>query len=335
MSGKHITMAHGSGGLQSQSLLNDVIFEALGIKDHSMDDSALLSDLDGNSLAFTTDSFVVQPLEFPGGDIGRLAVCGTINDLSTCGATPLALSLAFIIEEGFEIERISSICRSIAATAAEAGVTIATGDTKVIERQSGDGLFINTSGIGVLSRPPLRMAHARPDDAILISGTIADHGTAIMAARADYGIMGQFISDAAPLNDLADRLLEAVPRVHVLKDPTRGGVAMALHEISKACNAKIEIEESALPILPQVQSFCDLLGFDPLEIANEGKLLVVCPAEDTEVALASMRTHPLGTNSALIGRVLKADRPQVTMRTKLGGTRVVGIPAGELLPRIC
>jgi len=330
----HVTLAHGGGGLQSERLLREVVFPALGIASRTMDDSAVLAAPIA-PLAFTTDSFVVQPLFFPGGDIGRLAVCGTVNDLATAGAHPFAMSLALIIEEGFEIELLRQVCQSIAATAAEAEVAIVAGDTKVIERQSGGGLFINTTGIGYLRRRPLRLENACEGDVVLINGTLADHGAAVMAARGDYGIHGPLQSDAAPLNALAQALVEAVPDLHVLKDPTRGGVAMALHEIALAAGVRIELDEQALPVAPPVAAFCDLLGLDPLEVANEGKLLVVCPEKDEALALEAMRNHPLGRQSVRIGMVCGGERPLVTLQTRLGGRRVVGIPAGELLPRIC
>jgi len=330
-----ITLGHGGGGLQSERLLFEVILPALGIQNRSTDDSAII-DLGGDQpLAFTTDSFVVQPLQFPGGDIGRLAVCGTVNDLATCGAIPALLSLSLIIGEGLPVPMLRTICESIAEACREADIAIVCGDTKVIEHRGEDSLFINTSGIGRLPRQPLRLNLAQPGDVVLISGTIADHGCAVMASRGEFGLHGPLTSDVAPLGGMAQALLNAVPDVHVLKDPTRGGVAMALHEIARASCVAVELEEASLPIEPAVKAFCDLLGLDPLEVANEGKMLVVCPAASEMAALEALRKHPLGTNAKRIGAVHAPDGTQVVMRTKLGGRRVVGIPAGELLPRIC
>ncbi len=330
-----ITLADGGGGLRTERLLREVIFPELGIIGTSMDDSALLDLQAAGALAITTDGFVVQPLQFPGGDIGRLAVCGTVNDLATAGARPLALTLGFIIEEGFEIAQLRQICRSIAATAAEAGVRIVSGDTKVIERQTGEGLYINTTGIGLpLRNPAPRLHRAAPGDAVLISGTIADHGAAVMAARGHYGISGNLCSDVAPLAIMAEALVKHMP-VHVLKDPTRGGVAMGLHDIAQAAMVMIEIEEDQLPIAPPVQAFCDILGFDPLEVANEGKLLVILPQQFADEALAIMRANAYGANAVQIGTVANGLKAQVIMRTHIGGRRVVGIPTGEILPRIC
>lgn len=338
----HLTLAHGGGGFQTERLLREIIFPILGPgRAMAMDDSAVL-DVAGrlaetDRLAFTTDSFIVTPLFFPGGDIGRLAVAGTVNDLAVVGAKPLWISLGLVLEEGLEIETLKSICRSIRATAGEAGVEIVTGDTKVVERGKGDGCYINTAGIGrVLCEPAPSLARAQPGDAVILTGTLGDHGAAVVAQRESLAIETSLESDVAPLgamlNELVERCGEAI---HVLKDPTRGGLAMACHEIAEASTVQIEIDEATIPVNPGVRGICELLGFDVLEVANEGKAVIVCRADAAETAIELLRRHAWGPRAVICGRVTASDRPLVVLKTRAGGERLVAKPAGEILPRIC
>ncbi|MFN8613650.1 MAG: hydrogenase expression/formation protein HypE [Vulcanimicrobiota bacterium] len=331
-----IQAGHGGGGRQSAELIRRVVLPyfdnpvlaALG-------DGAVVASRSGR-LAMSTDSYVVNPLVFPGGDIGRLAVCGTVNDLAMMGALPEYLSLGLILEEGLELELLERVLASAAQAAQEAGVTIVTGDTKVVERGHGDGLFINTSGIGWIAegvRPsPER---ARPGDALLLSGSLGDHGIAILSQRQGLRFQADLVSDCAPLAGLVQRLLDCDPDLHVLRDPTRGGLLSALDEISRASEVSFELEESALPIKPAVRSACELLGLDPLSIANEGKLICVASAERADRLLEAMRGHPLGREAAIIGRVLPRQATALTARTPFGTRRVLQPLWGDPLPRIC
>ncbi|TAK30097.1 MAG: hydrogenase expression/formation protein HypE [Chloroflexota bacterium] len=336
LSERRILMAHGSGGRLSRELTEEVFLPAF--------DNAVLRRLDDSAavwigqtrLAFTTDSFVVQPLFFPGGDIGKLAVCGTVNDLAMSGAEPLYLSAAFVIEEGLPLADLRRVVQSMRDASAEAGVTIVTGDTKVVERGKADGLYVTTAGVGLLPEPSyLSGAAGRPGDVVLVSGTLGDHGIAVISQREGLAFQTELHSDCAPLNGLVDVMLRASSQVHVLRDPTRGGLATALNEIADQSSVSIQIDERSLPVRDEVRAACEMLGFDLLYVANEGKLIALVAADDAERVLAAMRSHPYGRNAALIGRV-KPDQPgRVTMRALLGGTRIVGMPAGELLPRIC
>ena len=329
-------MAHGGGGLRSRQLLQDVILPELGNDILLQLDDAACVPSPGPDLALTTDSYVVRPLFFPGGDIGRLAVCGTANDLAMQGAEPRYLTLGLILEEGLEIEVVRRVVRSMAHAAAEAAVKIVTGDTKVIERRTGDGLFINTAGVGARrAGVDTHVSRARPGDVVLVSGTLGDHGMAVMSAREGWGLKGALESDAAPLGDLVRTLLDAVPGVRCLRDPTRGGLAAALNDIAEASASGIRLEEAALPVRPAVRGACDLLGMDPLNVANEGKAVVVCAKEDAGRALAALQSHPLGREAAVIGEVRTEPAGRVLLRTRLGGERRVDVPAGEDLPRIC
>ena len=331
-----ILMSHGGGGRRSQQLLRKHILPFLDNPTlQQMDDAACL-DLENAELAITTDSYVIRPLFFPGGDIGRLAVSGTVNDLAMQGAIPRYLTLGLILEEGLPLTDLDKIMRSLAATAAEAGVQIVTGDTKVVERGAGSGLFINTTGLG-LRRPGINthVSHAKPGDAILITGTLGDHGIAVLSQREGLSFQTALASDVAPLNSLTAALLEAVPDIHVLRDPTRGGVAAALNDIAMAAKVGIRIDESALPVRPEVRGACGLLGLDPLGVANEGKALVLCAAADEARALAALWAHPLGRNACRIGEVLPAPQGKVLLRTRIGGERLVEMPLGDDLPRIC
>lgn len=335
---KTVTLAHGSGGAAMKALIAEVFVAAFG--EGAQEDAATtnLSDLaaHGATLAFTSDSFVVTPLVFPGGDIGKLAVCGTINDLACAGATPLQLSCSVILEEGLEIALLRDIANSMARTAREAGVRIVTGDTKVVPHGACDLLFINTAGIGVVPQGvALSVAACRPGDALLVSGPLGQHGAAILAARGDLALETTIESDCAPLHGLVSALLEQVPGTRFVRDPTRGGLAAVLNEAAAASKVGIELSETAVPVHDAVRGLCEILGLDPLYLANEGRMVVVVPGETGQAALAVLRAHPLGRDAALIGRCV-ADRPgRVVMDTGFGGRRIVDMPTGEQLPRIC
>lgn len=326
-----ITLDYGSGGKKTAALIDEIIIPELGNNAlNALGDGAIL---DGQ-LAFSTDSFVVDPLFFPGGDIGKLCVCGTVNDLAMCGAEPKYLSLALIIEEGLPTESLRRIVASIKAAAEAAGVAVVTGDTKVVERGRGDGVYITTSGIGVVRYPGLGPERMRPGDAVLISGTAGDHGAAVMLAR-DALMEGEIRSDCAALNGLVRAVLESGAEVMVLRDPTRGGVATTLCEFAESAALGIELDEAAIPVRRDVSAACALLGLDPLYCANEGKMLAVVAAEDAERALAAMRSVPEGKNAAIIGRVISERPGKVVLRTAMGGSRMLQKLAGAQLPRIC
>lgn len=326
-----ITLDYGSGGKKTAALIDEIIIPELGNNTlNALGDGAIL---DGQ-LAFSTDSFVVDPLFFPGGDIGKLCVCGTVNDLAMCGAEPKYLSLALIIEEGLPTESLRRIVASIKAAAEAAGVAVVTGDTKVVERGRGDGIYITTSGIGVVRYPGLGSERMRPGDAVLISGTAGDHGAAVMLAR-DALMEGEIRSDCAALNGLARAVLESGAEVRVLRDPTRGGVATTLCEFAESAALGIELDEAAIPVRRDVSAACALLGLDPLYCANEGKMLAVVAAEDAERALAAMRGVPEGKSAAIIGRVISERPGKVVLRTAMGGGRILQKLAGAQLPRIC
>jgi len=336
-----VTLSHGGGGKAMKDLIDDVFVGAFDnpalapLEDQARFDLAALSAR-GDRLAFTTDSFVVDPLFFPGGDIGKLAVCGTVNDLAVGGATPLYLSCAVIIEEGMPLKTLRRIVKSMAQAAAEAGVAIATGDTKVVEKGACDKLFITTTGVGVIAPERDLGAHkARPGDAVLVNGLLGDHGAAILGARGDLALETAIESDCAPLNGLIEALLEAAPGTRFVRDATRGGVATVLNEIADASQITIEIDEAATPIRQEVKAFCEILGLDPLYLANEGKVVVVTPPEEAEAALAAMKAHPLGAGAAIIGTVAEGQAGRVTMQTVFGGRRIVDMLVGEQLPRIC
>ncbi|MGD1070575.1 MAG: hydrogenase expression/formation protein HypE [Bryobacteraceae bacterium] len=331
-----IVLGHGSGGRLSANLLRDVFLPLFSnpVLDR-LDDQALL-DIGGSQLAFTTDSFVVKPLFFPGGDIGSLAVHGTVNDLAMGGATPLWLSAAFIIEEGFPLETLQRVAFSMAEAANAAGVTIVTGDTKVVERGKGDGVFINTTGIGIM-RPGIRLSanQARPGDRVLLSGFIGDHGTAIMASREGLEFETTIVSDSAPLHRLVADMLAASSNLRCFRDPTRGGLSSTLNEIAEASGVSIGIEETKIPVRDEVRGACELLGLDPLYVANEGKLVAIVAPESAAEVLAAMRRNPRGEEAAIIGTVQKGHPGLVTMRTAFGSSRIVDLLPGDQLPRIC
>ena len=331
-----IVMGHGSGGTLSAALLRQVFLPAF-----SNDLLAKLEDqasvtVDAARIAFTIDSFVVRPLFFPGGDIGKLAIHGTVNDLAVGGATPKFIAGAFILEEGFPIADLDRIVASMKAACAEAGVQLVTGDTKVVERGKGDGVYITTAGIGVLRPGAALSVHAvKPGDRILVSGTLGDHGIAIMSTREGIEFETKLESDTAPLHGLAAAVMDAAPGLRCMRDPTRGGLSSTLNEIAAASKVGIEIAESALPIRPQVKAACEMLGLDPLYVANEGKLVAVVPADQADRALAAMKAHPRGRDAALIGKAVPEYPGMVVMTSKIGGSRVVTMLAGEQLPRIC
>ena len=332
-----ILLGHGSGGNLSHQLLEELLIPTLsGLEMADRNDAALL-DLAGERLAFTTDSYVVEPLFFPGGCIGDLAVNGTVNDLAMMGATPLWLSCAMIIEEGFSRQKLAEVATAMRVAADLAGVKIVTGDTKVVPRGKADGLFINTSGIGVI-RHGLQIdgTRARPGDRIIVSGTIGDHGIAVMAAREGLELESGVKSDCAPLNGLvADLLAAGGNTVHVLRDPTRGGVATTVKEIALQSGVDITLDEASLPLTAGVKGVCSILGLDPLYVANEGKLLAFVAPDRADELLALVQSHPLGKNAAIIGEVTEIGKGKVRMRTSVGGLRGVEMLAGEQLPRIC
>ena len=326
-----ITLDYGSGGKKTAALIDEIIVPELGNAAlNSLGDGAVLE----GGLAFSTDSFVVSPLFFPGGDIGKLSVCGTVNDLAMCGAEPKYLSLALIIEEGLPAEDLRRVVASIKSAAEAAGVQIVTGDTKVVERGRGDGLYINTAGIGLVKYPGLGPDKMRPGDAVLLSGTAGDHGAAVMLAR-DGLMEGEIRSDCAALNGLAFALLGSGAQVRVLLDPTRGGVATTLCEFAESAKLGIELDEAAIPVRRDVSAACALLGLDPLYCANEGKMLAVVAPEDAQAALAALRSRPEGENAAIIGRVTVERPGRVALRTAAGGARLLQKLAGAQLPRIC
>ncbi len=333
---KEIVLAHGSGGKLSQRLLQSVVFpqfrnELLA----SLHDGAIF-ELHGSRVAFSTDSYVISPIFFPGGDIGRLAVHGTVNDLAMCGARPLHLSVSFILEEGLPMADFRRIVQSLHDAADEAGVMIITGDTKVVDRGKADKIFINTAGIGLVREGiNIQPSRAQPGDMIIISGQIAVHGIAIMSVREGLEFETEIASDTAPLNGLVESVLDACEDIHVLRDPTRGGVTSALSEIAQSAQVGMLLEEARIPISEEVKGACEILGLDPLYVANEGKLLAIVPAAKTDLVLAEMRGHPLGQAAAVIGEVTSDHPGYVLMKTRVGGTRVVDMLSGEQLPRIC
>lgn len=301
-------------------------------------DSAVigLPGSDGRRLAFTTDSFVINPLFFPGGSIGELAVNGTVNDLAMSGAQPLYLSAGFILEEGLTMEDLAVIVGAMGKACQEAGVVLAAGDTKVVEKGHGDGLFINTAGLGLIE-PGVQVgpSQARPGDVILVNGPIADHGIAVMSVRHGLEFESEIVSDTAPLHGIVAALLAAAPDAHCLRDATRGGLAAALNELAQASQVGIDIDERTIPVRPAVQAACEMLGLDPLYVANEGKFVAFVPHDQAEAALAALQAHPLGEQAAVIGEVVASHPRLVAARTGIGGSRIVDLPAGELLPRIC
>lgn len=334
MKNKKILLAHGGGGRASHQLIEELFLPRFrNPLLEKLDDSALF-EVKGHRLAFTTDSYVVDPIFFPGGDIGRLAVCGTVNDLAMRGARPLYLSAAFILEEGFPIEDLERILNSMEQTSQEAGVIIIAGDTKVVARGGADKVFITTSGIGVVEGE-VSGNNARVGDKIILSGTIGDHGIAVLSAREGLGFESDLKSDVCPLNHLVQRMLQTSGGIHVLRDPTRGGLATVLNEVARQSGVGIELIEEEIPVSPQVVGACEILGFDPLYVANEGKLVAFVAPEDAERVLQVIREDRYGHQARIIGQVLPEPRGRVLLRTRIGGTRIVDMLPGEQLPRIC
>jgi hydrogenase expression/formation protein HypE len=333
---QHILLGHGSGGKLTARLIEDLILPAFRNPAlERLDDQAIVP-FGGARLAFTTDSYVVTPIFFPGGDIGELAVNGTVNDLAMGGARPLYLSLALILEEGLALEELQRVIASVRRAAERAHVEVVTGDTKVVGRGSGDKIFINTTGIGIV--PPgvdLSSSRVESGDRILVSGPIGDHGIAILSRREGLEFDGQIESDTAPLHELVAALLETEPSVHALRDPTRGGVAATLVEIATRQRLGIEVDESAVPVRDAVRGACEILGLDPLLVANEGKLVAFVPQAAAEGALLALQRHPLGREARIIGRVTAEHPGFVSLRTPIGGQRILDLPFGESLPRIC
>jgi len=339
---ERIVLGHGSGGRMSYELISKVFFPLF---DNPIlmtgDDAGLITVLNqagehNPRLAVSTDSHVVSPLFFPGGDIGRLAICGTVNDISMLGATPLWLTAGFILEEGLEVDTLRKIVESMQSAAVEANIKIIAGDTKVVQYGKADGLYINTTGIGIIpTGVNISGTNARPGDAIIVSGTIGDHGIAVLAARGELNFQAEIKSDVAPLNGLIARMLDVTKEIHALRDPTRGGLATSLNEIALQSNVGIMIYEETIPIRPSVEAACEMLGFDALYVANEGKLIAIVENKFADKVLAAMKDHPLGTDAAIIGTIAERPGPHVMLKTTFGTTRMIDMMSGEMLPRIC
>ncbi len=335
-----ITLAHGSGGKAMGELIEALFVKTFGGTAQALEDQARLPlaefSSQGDRLAFTTDSYVVDPLFFPGGDIGSLAVNGTVNDLAVGGARPLYLSCAMILEEGLALDTLQRVVESMQAAASAAGVRIVTGDTKVVPRGAADKLFINTAGVGVIPAGiEIGAGRARPGDLILVNGHVGDHGAAIVDARGELALENDIVSDCAPLNGLVAAMLEACPGVRCLRDATRGGLVTVLNEFARASQVALRLREEAIPLRPAVRGMCEILGLDPLYLANEGKLVAVVPAADADAVLEAMRTHPAGHHSAIIGEVAAQPAATVILHTGFGGERIVDRLVAEQLPRIC
>ncbi len=331
-----ILLDHGSGGKMSHALTTELMLPAFANAALDQLHDGAVVEVSGLRLAFSTDTYVVDPIFFPGGNIGDLAVNGTVNDISMCGARPLFISAGMILEEGLPMEDLRKIVNTMAAAARAAGVQVVTGDTKVVPRGTADKIFINTAGVGIVFEGiSVTAGNARPGDRVILSGTIADHGMTIMTLREGLAFDADFTSDSAPLNHMVARMLEACPDIRVLRDPTRGGVGTALNEIAQQAGVGIRIREVDIPVRPQVAGVCELLGFDPLYVANEGKLLAVVPAEASDAVMAAMTADPLGRDAVVIGEVVDTHPGKVFMTTRIGGLRIVDMLSGEQLPRIC
>lgn len=331
-----ILLAHGGGGRLSHQLISKMFLPQFNNQLLNTLHDCAVFNLSGQRLAFTTDSYIIQPIFFPGGNIGELAINGTVNDLSVGGAKPIYLSAAFIIEEGFPIEDLWKIVLSMKEAADKAGILIVTGDTKVVERGKGDKIFINTSGIGIVDENiDISPRNCRPGDVIIINGSIADHGISIMSAREGLSFETEIVSDTAPLNGLIQSVLSVSKNVHMMRDPTRGGLASILKEIATSGNVGIEIDENKIPIKEEVKAACELLGFDPLYVANEGKLVLFAAEEDSKRILEVMKSHPYGKDSEIIGKVVNEHAGTVVMKTLIGSKRIIEMITGDQLPRIC
>jgi hydrogenase expression/formation protein HypE len=333
---EYILLAHGSGGTMMHELIDELFMEEFDDDILRREDDAAAVPFDGTRLAFSTDTYVVHPVFFPGGDIGRLAVCGTVNDVATSGAKPLYISVGFVLEEGFPVSDLKRILASMRDAAREAGVRIVTGDTKVVEKGHGDGVFINTAGVGVLSEDlDLSGHHCRPGDKVLVSGTLGDHGIAIVSIREGLQFETDIETDAAPLNHLIANVLEAAPDARCFRDPTRGGLASTLNELATASGVSITVVETEVPVNPQVRGASEMLGYDVFQVANEGKMVAVVPAEQADAALAAMKASPYGEHAAIIGDVAEGPAGKVYVHTAFGATRIMDMLVGEQLPRIC
>ncbi|MEA5593259.1 hydrogenase expression/formation protein HypE [Rivularia sp. UHCC 0363] len=337
----HITLAHGSGGKAMRDLIDDIFVTTFNnptlsqLEDQAKFDLASLMQL-GNQLAFTTDSYVVDPLFFPGSNIGELAVNGTVNDLAVGGAKPLYLTCSVILEEGLSVETLRRVAQSMQTAAQEAGVEIVTGDTKVVNRGAVDKLFINTTGIGVISSNICISANnIKPGDAIIINGEIGNHGAAILIARGELALESDIESDCQPLHDLVARILDVCPEIHAMRDATRGGLATVLNEFALTSNVGIYLEEESIPIREEVKGVCEILGLEPLYLANEGKLVVAVASENADKVLSAMRSHPAGKNASIIGKVTDSPQGIVSLKTSFGAERIIDMLVGEQLPRIC
>ncbi len=338
-----ITLAHGAGGKASAALLDAVFLPAFaqpadgeGTTTAPLTDAAVVDLPSGERLAFSTDSYVVKPLRFPGGSAGHLAVHGTINDLAMMGARPVAISAAFVLEEGMPIDVLRGVVADMAEAAAAAGVPVVTGDTKVVDRGAADGMYITTAGVGIIAAGlDLAAAKVAVGDVVLVSGTMGDHGTAVMLARGDLALEADIASDTAPLHTLVEELIAAAPHTRWLRDSTRGGVATVCNELARDADLTVVLDETALPVRPEVAAACELLGIDPLYVANEGKLVAVVAPDEAEAALAAMRAHPQGSGAVRVGEIHAAPPGIVVLRTGMGGTRIVDMLVGDPLPRIC
>ncbi len=334
---EQIVMGHGAGGRMSHQLIQKAFVSAFQNPAlDAGDDAALVEPGLRQKLSISTDAHVVWPLFFPGGDIGKLAVCGTVNDVAMIGAKPLYLTAGFILEEGLPMDTLRRVVESMRAAAEEAGVQIVAGDTKVVQKGKADGMYITTAGVGLVREDVnISGANARPGDVVILSGTLGDHGIAVLGARGELGFQSSLQSDIAPLNHLIVAMLEVCPNIHVLRDPTRGGLATTLNEIAVQSNVGILLIEEAIPVHPEVNAACEILGFDPLYVANEGKLVVIVPKEDAEKILTVMKSTKYGEGAVRIGEVVAEPASRVLLKTVLGTTRVVDMLAGEMLPRIC
>ncbi len=336
MMSDHVLLGHGGGGLLTRELIESVILPVLDNPLlHPLDDAAIL-DVEKGKLAFTTDSYVVSPLFFPGGDIGKLAVCGTVNDLAVKGAKPLWMSLGLVLEEGLPLVDLKKVIESVGSAAREAGVKVVTGDTKVVEKGRCDGLYINTAGIGSLvAGSPLGPSAIRPGDAIIVNGFLGDHGVAIMARRSGISFSPEVVSDCACLWDLVRTVLDAGVHVHAMRDLTRGGLAAALCELAGAAGLGLRVWETRLPVRDAVRGACDLLGFEPMAVANEGKMVLFCPSAEAGKVVAILGEHPDGRSAKIVGEVAEGPAGMALVVSRIGGERVIDMPLGEMLPRIC
>lgn len=331
---ERVLLSHGAGGKVMTELIERVFLAGYGARNRTGDDSAIIT-LESSKIAFTTDSFVVDPIFFPGGDIGRLAVCGTVNDLLTAAAKPIALSVSFIIEEGLEMTVLERIAASIRIAADEADVEIVTGDTKVVPKGSADKIFVTTAGVGLVMKPGISGSAVKPGDKVILTGSLGDHGTTVMLARENLLDNNNIQSDAAPLVDIVMNVLNEGCNVHAMRDPTRGGIASSLHEIAQQSSVSIEIDERAIQIKPAVAAACEALGLDVMHVANEGKMIIIVSPDDAEKVLKIVKNSKYGDDAEIIGEVYASPQPRVQIRTAFGTCRILDMPAGELLPRIC